>query len=39
MKSSKMFAGAAVAVLNVALCTLAVGQDHATAQDVVAKVR
>src|ERR1700691_750071 len=39
MKSSKIFAGAAVAVLNVALCTVAVGQDHATAQDVVAKVR
>jgi cytochrome c len=38
MKSSKIFA-AAVAVLSVALCTLAVGQDHATAQEVVAKVR
>lgn len=39
MKSSKIFAGAAVAVLNVALCTVAVGQDRATAQEVVAKVR
>jgi signal transduction histidine kinase len=39
MKSSKIIAGAALAVLNVALCTIAVGQDHATAQDVVAKVR
>jgi cytochrome c len=39
MESSRIFAAAAVAVLNVALCTVAVGQDHATAQDVVAKVR
>ncbi len=39
MKSSKIFAGAAVALLNVALCTVAVGQDKATAQEVVAKVR
>jgi cytochrome c len=39
MNSSKIFAGVAVAVLNVALCAVAVGQDHATAQDVVAKVR
>jgi len=39
MKSSKIFAGVTVALLNVALCTVAVGQDHATAQDVVAKVR
>ena len=37
MKSSKIFAVAVL--LNVALCTVAVGQDHATAQDVVAKVR
>ena len=36
---SKIFAGVAVAVLNVALCTVTVGQDHATPQDVVAKVR
>jgi hypothetical protein len=39
MKSSKVFAAAAVAVLSAALCTVAVGQDHATAQEVVAKVR
>jgi cytochrome c len=39
MESRKIFAAAAVAVLNVALCTAAVGQHHATAQDVVAKVR
>ena len=39
MKSSKIFAAVAVALLNVALCTVAVGQDKATAQEVVAKVR
>src|SRR5450755_668263 len=39
MKTSKIFAAAAVAVLSAALCTVAVGQDHATAQEVVAKVR
>jgi len=39
MKSSKIFAGVAVALVSVALCTVAVGQDHATAQQVVAKVR
>ena len=39
MKSSKIFAIAAVALVSVALCTVAVGQDHATAQEVVAKVR
>jgi cytochrome c len=39
MKSSKILAGVAVALLNVALCTVAVGQDKATAQEVVAKVR
>ena len=39
MKSSKIFAAAAVAVLSAALCTIAVGQEHATAQEVVAKVR
>ena len=38
MKSSRVFAVAAVALLNVALCTVAVGQDKATAQEVVAKV-
>ncbi len=39
MKSSRIFAGVAVAFLNMALCTVAVGQDHATAQEVIAKVR
>jgi len=39
MKSSKIFAGVAVALLSVALCTVAVGQDKATGQEVVAKVR
>ena len=39
MKSSKIFAVVAVALVSVALCTVAVGQDHATAQEVVAKVR
>jgi cytochrome c len=39
MKSSKIFAGVTVALINVALCTVAVGQDKATAQEVVAKVR
>ncbi|MGA9259559.1 MAG: hypothetical protein WBV98_23400, partial [Candidatus Sulfotelmatobacter sp.] len=39
MKSSKIFAGVTVALLNLALCTVAVGQDKATAQEVVAKVR
>jgi len=39
MKSGKIFAGVTVALLSVGLCTVAVGQDHATAQDVVAKVK
>jgi signal transduction histidine kinase len=39
MKNSKIFALVAVALISVALCTVAVGQDHATAQEVVAKVR
>jgi cytochrome c len=39
MKSSKIFAGVTMALLSVTLCTVAVGQDHATAQEVVAKVR
>jgi cytochrome c len=39
MKSSKIIAGVALAFLNVALSTVAVGQDHATAQEVIAKVR
>jgi len=39
MKSSKIFAGVTVALLNLALCTVAVGQDKATAQEVVTKVR
>ena len=38
MKSSKIFALVAVALVSVALCTVAVGQDHANPQDVVAKV-
>jgi len=39
MKSSKIFALVAVALVSIALCTVAVGQDHATAQEVIAKVR
>jgi len=39
MKSSKIFVVVTVAFLCAALCTVAVGQDHATAQEVVAKVR
>lgn len=39
MKSSKIFAGVTAALLNLALCNVAVGQDKATAQEVVAKVR
>src|ERR1700685_3373991 len=39
MKRGRIFAGVAVAFLNVALCTAAVGQDNATAQEVIAKVR
>ena len=39
MKSSKIFAGVALAILNVALCTVAVGQDKASAQEVVGKLR
>ena len=39
MKSSRIFAIVALALLNVALCAIAVGQDKATAQEVVAKVR
>ena len=39
MKSSKIFAAVTVALLNLVLCAVAVGQDHATAQEVVAKVR
>jgi cytochrome c len=39
MKSSRIFDAVAVTLLNVALCTVAIGQDHATAQDVVSKVR
>ena len=39
MKSSKIFAGVTMALLSVGLCTVAVGQDHATAQEVVAKIR
>jgi len=39
MKSSKIFAGVTVALLNLALSTVSVGQDKATAQEVVAKVK
>jgi cytochrome c len=39
MKSTKIFAGVAVALLNVVVCTVALAQDRATAQEVVAKVR
>ena len=39
MKSGKIFAAVTAALLNLALCTVAVGQDKATAQEVVAKVR
>ena len=39
MKSSTIFAGVTVALLSVALCIVAVGQDKATAEEVVAKVR
>jgi cytochrome c len=39
MKKSKIFALVALALVNVALCTVALGQDHATPQDVVAKVK
>jgi cytochrome c len=39
MKSSKIFAGVTVVLLNIALCTVAVGQDKATAEEVVAKVK
>ena len=39
MKNSKIFALVAVALVSVALCTAAIGQDHATPQDVVAKVK
>ena len=39
MKRSKIFAGVMGAFLSVVLCTAAVGQDKATAREVVAKVR
>jgi cytochrome c len=39
MKSSKIIASVALAFLSVALSTVAVGQDNATAQEVIAKVR
>lgn len=39
MKKSKIFAGVTVAMLSAGLSAVAVGQDHATAQEVVAKVR
>jgi hypothetical protein len=39
MHSSKILALGVVALVSIALCTVAVGQDHATAQEVIAKVR
>ena len=39
MKNNKIFALAAVALVSVALCAVAVAQDQATAQEVVKKVR
>ncbi len=39
MKSNRIVVAVVVALLNVALCTVAVGQDKATAKEVVAKVR
>ena len=39
MTRRKIFSIVMMALLSVALCTVAVGQDHATAQEVVAKVR
>jgi cytochrome c len=39
MKSSKIFAGVAVTLASVALCAVAVGQAHASAQEVIAKVK
>ena len=39
MTRRKIFSIVTMALLSVALCTVAVGQDHATAQEVVAKVR
>ena len=39
MKTSKIFAGVALALAHVALCAVAVGQDHASAQEVIAKVK
>ena len=39
MKKSKIFAWVAVALVSVTRCTVAVGQEHATPQDVIAKVR
>jgi cytochrome c len=39
MKSGKIFTGMTIALLSIGLRTVAVGQDHATAQEVVAKVR
>jgi cytochrome c len=39
MKSSRFFAVVTLVLLNVGLCTVAVGQDEASAQEVVAKVK
>jgi hypothetical protein len=39
MNSDKIFAGVTVALLSLGLCAVSVAQDHATALEVVAKVR
>jgi len=39
MKTSKLLIGVTMALLNVALSTVAIAQDKATAQEVIAKVR
>lgn len=39
MKSSKLFAVVTVALLNLSLCMIAVGQDSATPEEVIVKVR
>jgi cytochrome c len=39
MKSSKILAGTTVTLINIVLCAVAVGQDAATAQEVLTKVR
>jgi hypothetical protein len=39
MRNSRFFVVATLVLLNVSLCTVALGQDEATAQEVVAKVK